>query len=336
MNGSSPSVPFVLFHRPGAATLEKLIPDPNGDACFRMHPWEGAQAHSDVMIRGRIEPGASVFGDQRPRMKPDATTIGGTLRQDHMDRVALAKTRIEAGEFEKVVLSSRLTVGVQILEAEDVVRRQAQAHPDSFSWVVRHPEIGMWFGSSPEPLVEGQRPHFHTACLAGTRMTHTGARTDPWTPKELHEQQLVTDTVLRSLEHSECQNIEVGPRETVQYGPIEHLRTIVKFSATQPVAQVISALHPTPAVGGVPKDAALSFINSHEGHDRAFYTGWVGLEQGDTVSYYVNLRCASLQENHLTAYAGGGITNGSDPAAEWQETRNKLTSVLDPIVHWVK
>ena len=326
----------VLFHRPGAPTLERLVPDEKGQACFRMHPWVHAQQHSIIEVRGRIEPGASVFGDQRPQIKPNANSLGGTERQSHIQMVTLAKESIATGVLDKVVLSSHLTVGVGPLDAEEVVRRQAQAHPDSFSWMVQHPDIGMWFGSSPEPLVEGHWPQFRTTCLAGTRMTHTGATSDPWTNKEVQEQQYVVDAVLEALQESGCEGVHVGPRETVQYGPIEHLRTIVDFRSTHSVFDVVKALHPTPAVGGTPREAALDFIQQNEGHDRAYYTGWIGLEQGDEVSYFVNLRCAALREDQLTAYAGGGITAGSDPASEWQETRNKLRSVLDPIVHWSK
>lgn len=336
MNRSDKNTISVLFHRPGAPTLERLVPDDNGLACFRMHPWEHARQHKAIVVRGHIETGTSVLGEERPRIKPNAIPIRGTERQTHLDRVALGKVSIESGVLQKVVLSSQLTVGIDSLDPEEVVRRQAQAHPDSFSWMIQHPEIGMWFGSSPEPLVQGEWPRFQTACLAGTRMTHTGAQTDPWTPKEIHEQQLVVDAVLASLEDSQCENIHIGARNTVGYGPIEHLRTIVEFSATQPVTEVVNALHPTPAVGGTPRDAALAFIRENEDHDRAFYTGWVGLEQGNEVSYFVNLRCAALQDGELTAYAGGGITAGSDPASEWEETRNKLQSVLDPIVHWSK
>ena len=334
MKTAHPSDPMVLFHRPGASHLERLIPAEGGPVGFRMHPWEGSQGQGDLMLRGTLVRDAAVFGDERPFNKPAARALSGTSREAHIQAVRHAIAAIAEGTLEKVVVSSILTVEAADLDAEAVVRRLSQAHPDSFSWLVRHPEIGTWFGSSPEPLVQGQWPQLSTACLAGTRMAHTGSQSDPWTDKERHEQQLVTDSVLNALQQSGCRNIQAGERMTVRYGPIEHLRTMVTFDADGALGDVMAALHPPPAVGGTPRAAALAFIDRHEDHDRAYYTGWVGLEDGDDIAYFVNLRCGCLEGHRLSAYAGGGITAGSDPEAEWQETRNKLRSALDPIVHW--
>lgn len=334
MNAPDTPKPVVVFHRPGSLVLEQLIADPNGSACFRMHPWEMTTRASDLVFRGKLVKGGPVFGAERPTTKPSATSLGGTEREAHMQSIERALEEIRTGTLDKVVLAGHLTVQVEGLDPEEVVRRQAQAHPDSFSWMAHLPGGQTWFGSSPEPLVEGVWPSLTTACLAGTRMAHTGAQSDPWTMKEMHEQQLVTDSVIDALRSCESKDIVLSDRETVRYGPIEHLRTMVNFKANRDLDELMNALHPTPAVGGTPRQEALDFIDAHEGQDRAYYTGWVGLEQGDSISFYVNLRCACVSGNELTAYAGGGITEGSDPQAEWQEIRNKLRSVLDPIVHW--
>ena len=246
MKAAHPSDPTVLFHRPGASHLERLIPEEGGPVGFRMHPWEGSQGHGDLVLRGTLVQDAAVFGDERPFYKPAARALSGTSREAHIESVQQAIAAIATGSLEKVVVSSILTVEAADLDAEAVVRRLSQAHPDSFSWLVRHPEVGTWFGSSPEPLVQGQWPRLSTACLAGTRMAHTGSQSDPWTDKERHEQQLVTDSVLSALQQSDCRNIQVGERMTVRYGPIEHLRTMVTFDADGALGDVMAALHPTP------------------------------------------------------------------------------------------
>lgn len=326
----------VLFHRPGSPVLERLVPDPDGDVRFRLHPWEQARDRTEMVLRGRTEVAEELQRDARPASKRPARHLNGTRKNDHIERVERARKAIQEGQFRKVVLSSQLNVAVEGLEGTDIVRRLAQAHPDSFSWTLRHPSIGTWFGSSPEPLIEGAWPNFRTACLAGTRMTHMGEATDPWTHKEEDEQAMVTEGALKALGDSGCTAVREGNRQTIQYGPIEHLRTWIEFQATRPIPEVIRALHPTPAVGGMPRNEALAFIAENEEHDRAYYTGWVGLEEGGNLAYYVNLRCARLMEGVLTAYAGGGITEASHPDAEWDETRNKLRAVLDPIVHWAE
>lgn len=326
----------VLFHRPGSPVLERMVPDASGTLIFRLHPWEQALDQEEMVMRGRSEVVENLVVHARPTSKRTARAVAGTRKEDHLDRVIRARDAIARGPLRKVVLSSQIQVEVEGLDGQDIVQRLALAHPDSFSWTFRHPSIGTWFGSSPEPLVQGQWPQFRTACLAGTRMTHLGKVSDPWAPKEQEEQQLVTDGALLALAQAACEDVRTGDRETIQYGPIEHLRTWIDFKATRPVSEVIRALHPTPAVGGTPRQEALDFIARNEGHDRAYYTGWVGLEEDQEVAYYVNLRCARLKDGILTAYAGGGITAASQPDAEWDETRNKLRAVLDPIVHWAE
>ena len=334
--GDVPAGTEVFFHRPGSTLLERIIPDPEGGVNFHLHPWEQAADQTSWVIRGRVETVEPLVRDARPTTKVQAKPLDGTLKEDHIARVEQARKEIADGALRKVVLSSMLNVAAEGLDAMDIVRRLAMAHPDSFSWTLRHPDIGTWFGSSPEPLVEGRWPHYRTACLAGTRMAHTGAVSDPWTSKEQEEQALVTEGAMDALRASGCEDLVAGDRQTIQYGPIEHLRTWIDFKATRPMEDVISALHPTPAVGGTPRRAALDFIARTETHDRAYYTGWVGLEEKEQVAYYVNLRCARLRDGVLTAYAGGGITGASKPVAEWHETRNKLRAVLDPIVHWTE
>lgn len=326
----------VLFHRPGSDVLERIVPDEQGEVRFRLHPWSQAKNCDEIVVRGTTEVMEPLVRDARPASKTHVRHIDGTLKSQHISKVEKALDAISEGPLRKVVLSSLLNVAVEGLNIGDIVRRLALAHPDSFSWTMRHPEIGTWFGSSPEPLIEGNWPQFRTACLAGTRMAHMGAVSDPWTIKEQEEQELVTEGALSALEASGCTALATGNRQTIQYGPIEHLRTWIDFEATRPLSDVIAALHPTPAVGGTPRKLALDFIAANEGHDRAYYTGWVGIEQANQVSYYVNLRCARLQDGILTAYAGGGITAASKPVAEWNETRNKLRAVLDPIVHWAE
>ena len=324
----------VLFHKPGSPHIERLMPEQDGPVTFRLHPWERAAKQQEMTVCGRLEIEEVLVRDARPTVKTSVAHLNGTERSAHIASIEAAQAAIAKGPLRKVVLSSLLRVKASGLDNVDVVRRLALAHPDSLTWACTHPSIGTWFGSSPEPLVQGTWPHLRTACLAGTRMAHLGDVTDPWTEKEREEQALVTEGALAALKHSGCQNIQTSDRQTIQYGPIEHLRTWVDFEATRPLNEIIAALHPTPAVGGTPRKEALDFIAQHEDHDRAYYTGWVGVEEGQDLSFYVNLRCAQLRDGVLTAYAGGGITAASRPSAEWDETRNKLRSVLDPIVHW--
>ena len=99
--------PLVLFHRPGTAVLERLVPRSRGPVRFRMHPWEGADHHADLSSKATSNHGAH-REDDGPALKREATTVEGTARQDHVDRIGLASEAIHSSTLEKVVLSSRL------------------------------------------------------------------------------------------------------------------------------------------------------------------------------------------------------------------------------------
>lgn len=113
--------------------------------------------------------------------------------------------------------------------------------------------------------------------------------------------------------------------------------------------KLIMAIHPTPAVCGLPKESAKKFILENENYNREFYTGFLGelnlkktLQRSGnrknrenqayasiikTSALFVNLRCMKLENNNVVLFVGGGITKDSDPEAEWEETRNKAQTM---------
>ena len=111
-------------------------------------------------------------------------------------------------------------------------------------------------------------------------------------------------------------------------GPAEHRRTDIVFSGDADPYRVIRTLHPTPAVGGLPRQEALELIRELEPHDRMLYSGPVGIVSPNESHVFVNLRCMQVSHGNVHLFAGGGITAGSDPAAEWEETELKLRTLL--------
>ncbi len=91
-------------------------------------------------------------------------------------------------------------------------------------------------------------------------------------------------------------------------------------------------MHPTSAVCGMPRQAAIDFLAAEEGYDRGHYCGFLGpVGIGGRSTLYVNLRSAQFIGNDLWLYVGAGVTGESDPAAEWQETVEK-TKTLGALV----
>jgi isochorismate synthase len=92
---------------------------------------------------------------------------------------------------------------------------------------------------------------------------------------------------------------------------------------------LIDALHPTPAVCGLPKESAKEFILENEGYDRSFYTGFLGeLSVENRSNLFVNLRCMQVKDATYYIYIGGGITSASVPEKEWEETVAKSKVML--------
>jgi isochorismate synthase EntC len=113
---------------------------------------------------------------------------------------------------------------------------------------------------------------------------------------------------------------------------VQHLSTEISGSVPDAtsVLDVVGAVHPTPAVGGVPRQAAVDYITDREPIDRGWYTGGVGwmTPTGDG-AVAIALRCGLIERDTTTLFAGAGIVADSDPAAELVETRLKLRPLLD-------
>ena len=133
-----------------------------------------------------------------------------------------------------------------------------------------------------------------------------------------------------------CTRVTVDPTpQALELRDLAHLATQVR-GTLRPEAdlfELLAALHPTPAVGGVPRDRALRWIAATEAHSRGWYTGafgWMGDRHRAELA--VVLRCGLLDRHRLTLYAGAGITRASDPGAELEETASKFRPLLDRVL----
>lgn len=261
--------------------------------------------------------------------------------------VAAGVAAIQGGAMRKVVPSRAtlrpLPADFELLAA---FARLCAAHPRAFVSLVWHPAYDqLWLGASPELLAEVEGGHtFRTVALAGTQPLAPGTHPHDarWSQKELEEQANVTRYIIECFKKLRLREYhEAGPR-TVQAGHLLHLRTdfevdlrAVPFPSLG--TDMLRLLHPTSAVAGMPREAALTWLRAHEGYDRTYYSGFLGpvnLPAEGTSALYVNLRCMQVLETAQLAvlYAGAGLTPDSDPAREWAETEQKLRVVADVVL----
>jgi isochorismate synthase len=214
-----------------------------------------------------------------------------------------------------------------------------QKYERAFVSLVSVPGVGTWLGASPEVLAEVTADGlFHTMALAGTQPLLPGLAPQDaiWRQKEIEEQALVGRYIVSCFKQLRLREYhETGPRTAVA-GELLHLRSDFEVdlknvpAASSLGTDMLRLLHPTSAVGGMPKVAALDFLARHEGYDRAYYSGFLGpvnVTAPGVSRLFVNLRCLQVRAAEAILYAGTGLTVDSDPAREWQETEYKMRTV---------
>lgn len=253
--------------------------------------------------------------------------------------VAESVAAIQEGQFEKLVLSRKETVQIGEGNIIDIYQKLLAAYPMAFRYCFYHLDSGLWMGATPEQLLKVENTTLHTVALAGTQVYREG-ETAVWETKEKEEQQFVTDYIMASLAGF-TSDIQRTEPYTFRAGNIVHIKTDIsaELKSKDSLKEVVQVLHPTPAVCGLPKNEAKTFLIQNEGYDRAFYAGFLGEMNADfstgqpKTDLFVNLRCMKVEDSTANIYIGCGITKDSNPEKEFIETVNKsmtMRKVLQP------
>lgn len=251
-------------------------------------------------------------------------------KQHFESLVEKAVIEIENGTFEKVVLSRRELIALPNFDFELVFSKFIINYPTAFKYCFYHPKIGFWMGATPEQLLKVADDSIQTVALAGTQLCNDINKVI-WEEKEINEQRIVSDFIVQSLSKY-SKTISKSEPYTFQAGSIVHIKTDiqVQLNDQSDLEEIVSTLHPTPAVCGFPKEKAKQFILNHEGYDRTFYAGFLGEWNKDFLTFtegssdlFVNLRCMKIVDNQAQLFIGCGINKGSIPEKEFLETVNK-------------
>jgi isochorismate synthase len=246
--------------------------------------------------------------------------------------VSKAILSIQAGQFEKVVLSRKEVLPLPQQELKALITRLFSLYPSAYCYAWFHPETGLWLGASPEQLIKIEAHSIHTMALAGTQKFTDNPS---WGAKEQQEQQVVTDYLLAQLQPF-CVALKLNGPFTQQAGSLLHIKTEIRgqLYAGFSLQNLLQSLHPTPAVCGMPKDDALQFIGQEEGYDREYYSGFMGeIQSNNQVDLFVNLRCMKLANEQATIYVGCGITKDSQADLEFAETVHKSQTMKQVLAY---
>lgn len=310
--GSVTVVPRRIVGRRGGVTYQTRIDGPD--------------------LTGEVPEAASV---PRPDPIRDRVRFAGSSLPDvqWLDAVAQAVKEIEGGDIDKVVLARDHAVwSHHRLDARWLAGRLARRFPDCFTFLV-----DALIGATPELLVRRSGRDVVSVPLAGTAPRGADDQADRAAGAAL----LASDKDRREHDHAArsvaaaltpvCATSTVSPEPfLLRLDNVQHLATTVRGTLREDtsVLALVERLHPTAAVGGTPRDAALDAIARLEGMNRGRYAGPVGWVAADGDGEFgIALRCAELSGARARLFAGAGIVAGSLPEDELEETRVKLRAM---------
>jgi salicylate biosynthesis isochorismate synthase/menaquinone-specific isochorismate synthase len=328
---------------PASMVLPQISLARQGDETFLTVNVVAGAGHDPEETVSRLAGRLAALGDARlPMLDPartGRTEIRGARPPGEFERVvAAAVERIRAGALTKVVLAREVVVEAPAAhDAGALFGALRELFPECFCFCRGTPE-GAFIGASPELLVRRSGASAQTVALAGSTRRSSDPAVDAHlgeqllrSDKDRREQEIVTRRIVRKLEPHAVWVERARDPEVIRIANIQHLATPIVAQLTQPRSAIEMAglLHPTPAVGGEPWAVAEPVIGELEEMDRGWYAGAIGwMDATEDGEFCVGLRSALLRDRQAHLYAGVGVVEGSDPAAELAETEIKLGALL--------
>jgi menaquinone-specific isochorismate synthase len=281
------------------------------------------------------------FADERRGTAASVDEVGG--RRGYESAVSRAVGRIARGEFEKIVLARAKDVRAAApFHPLRILNGLRQRFPDCSSFSVANGRGQSFIGASPELLLRVDGRVAMTEALAGSAGRGATASEDASlgsrllrSDKDLREQRIVLDSILKGLAP-----LGLEPRYSARpllrrFSNVQHLHTPVEAKLPKGVRllDMLARLHPTPAVGGYPRELAVPAIAELEAFPRGLYGGALGwIDSRGSGEFIVGLRSALIDGSRARMYAGAGIVAGSSPETEFAETELKFEAMQDALL----
>lgn len=338
--------PRFAMQTSGSARLLYNIEELDEQSGFVIAPFHVSQQHPIVLIRPDIQElplgeettvsclwdGSSMPTEQEFHHRETFVSSRKTPKEDYSRRFNAFIEPLRRKQFEKLVLSRSQTIpaGKAGFSPAAAFHKATGRYKYSYVYLCHTPATGTWLGCTPEIILSGKNGEWHTVALAGTQPLQNGELPTEWDDKNREEQEYVSFYIRKQL-----QALGIKPAETapvpVRAGELSHLKSDFRFPLpdNKKLGDLLKRLHPTPAVCGLPKEETYHFIRENEGHDRSYYSGFIGwLAPEEKSGLYVNLRCMNILPDAFVLYAGGGILASSEAESEWLETEAKMQTMM--------
>lgn len=258
------------------------------------------------------------------------------------DTIDEATARMRAGEMQKVVLSRVCEIRFdEPIDLDSALAYLNDKYADCYRFLFEPSPRLAFYGATPELLVQVEGTRVETMALAGSiKRGSTPEEDDALAeqilndPKELHEHSLVADAIRRRLTPLTTELTMADSPGVRRLSNIQHLYTPVhgQLKERSGVLPLVEVLHPTPALGGVPREVAMRFISDAEPVPRGWYAAPIGwIDHNLDGMFGVAIRSAVCQGERVWLYAGAGIVSESIPQKEWDETALKFKPMLNAL-----
>ncbi len=327
-----------LHQRDGAAGVEAVLPRWQLSRQGR-HCWLRLQRSlgGDVNARSVAEELWEMARLLERRSEPGERTAAAVARvgirhgshwhDGYRSALEQALALVEGGELRKLVLAVRQRLDLDApLDPLQLLAHLRQAQPGSCRFLWQRDQDDALLGASPERLLSLRQGQLRSDALAGTAPLGERAGDLLHSPKDRHEHELVVDTITAVLQKAGLEPRRPRRPRLARHGSLVHLHTPITASlaGAQPLL-LAEALHPTPAVAGLPRREAMAWLRSLEPFERGHYAAPIGwIDSAGDLDLRVAIRSGRLRGLRLDLTAGAGLVRGSRPERELQEVALKL------------
>lgn len=335
--------PATLFHLP----VFELEGDGSGDAWLRARALvDGTSSQEDFSRLRRAAETLRAELAARAEFYPAEARVGGrAVETDRATWEAAVDTSLRAirrGSISKAVLARTLDVELDVeIDPVQVVQSLREVNRGSHVFLFEPVPGSALVGAAPETVATLRDGVFHATAVAGSIRRGATAREQGElaakllaSDKDRAEQRIALDDMVARLE-TVVHQVRTDPQPHVlTLARIQHLETEIRASvpASVGILDLLRLLHPTPAVCGLPRDAAMRFLADEEPFDRGWYAGPVGwFDAEGNGAFAPALRTGVVTGSGWRLFAGAGIVDGSVPALEWEETGIKFQPMLDAL-----
>ncbi|GLO66993.1 MULTISPECIES: isochorismate synthase [Oceanobacillus] len=258
--------------------------------------------------------------------------------QQWMHTVQKATEEMKTSITNKIVLAREIRLRFdKRADIPSIIRKLLETQSNSYIFAYEI-DGDCFVGATPERLVKVEGNKLFSTCLAGTAPRGKTTKEDQkiaedlfTDPKNRKEHDYVVQMIRKAVERY-CTNVDIPSEPQVYiYKTLQHLYTPVtaKLMNSNSIFSIIEELHPTPALGGTPREESMSFIRNNERLDRGWYGAPIGwLDSNNNGEFAVAIRSAMIQGTEASLFAGCGIVSDSDPVSEYEETNIKLMPML--------